>query len=136
MNTAYRYDSEALTAQTKAKREALRANRGLSDLLGFGLSVVDQRLRADPARYLDYGPYWWALKDALRRRGYAYGDDTDVALAGEYRGADDTETLVAADIFREELLATSIIGQRDFLLDPEAAEWWTLWDDDMEAARG
>lgn len=136
MYTAYRYDPQALSERTQAKRAALKANRGMSDLLGFGLSVVDKRLRADPRRYLDYGPYWWALKDALKRAGYAYGEDTDVELAGAYRGADDAETLVAADIFREELLASSIVGTRNFVLDTDSEEWWTLFDSDMELPRG
>jgi len=132
VNTEYRYDAEALSAETQAKRDALRENRGLSDLLGFGLSVVAGRLKANPQRYLDYGPYWWALKDALNRNGYGFGSETDLGIAAEYRGGDDTETLVAADIFREEYLASSIVGTRRFVLDPDAGEWWTLFDEEME----
>ena len=44
-----------------------------------------------------YGVYWWALKDVLRRQGYDVGDVTDVDMAGKYKGANDDETIVAAD---------------------------------------
>jgi hypothetical protein len=130
--TEYLFDAETLTAMTATTRAALKANTGKSDLLGFGLSVVDGRLRKDPRRYLDYGPYWWALKDALRRNGYQVGDDTDEVLATAYRGADDAETLVAAEAFRDDCLATRIIGERRYQLDG-SGDWWTLLDDDMES---
>lgn len=132
--TAYRLDPDWLREETQAKRSALKQNRGLSNLLGFGLSVVAQRLRADPLRYRDYGPYWWALKEALNRGGYVMGsEDGDAEIAALYCGADDTETLVAAEAFREDYLDTFFVGTNRFVLDPESGEWWTLFDEEMEA---
>ena len=69
MFTEYRFTPEYLAAKVAERAAALKANRGMSDLLGFGLGVVRDRLAKDPRRYLDYGPYWWALKEALNARG-------------------------------------------------------------------
>ena len=63
--TEYKFDKDAIKALVAERAVGLRANRGFSNLLGFGLGVVAERLQKDPRRYRDYGPYWWALKDAL-----------------------------------------------------------------------
>lgn len=131
--TEYRLAPDALAAITKEKREQLEANTGETDLLGFGLGVVAGRLRRNPKRYVDYGPYWWALKDVLRRAGYSMGSETDVELVEAFRGADDTETLVGAEEFRDDYLATRVVGERSYQLDGDSVESWSLMDEDMEA---
>jgi len=129
---SYRIPAAVLAELTREKRAALKANRGLSDLLGFGCRVVADRIAKDPRRYLDYGPYWWALKDVLSRAGYRYGDDMDEGLASIYSGKDDTETLVAADLFRDQYLGSRAIGERDYQLGDDEGERYSLFDEDME----
>ena len=55
--TEYKFDKEMLKALVAERSANLRANRGFSNLLRFGLGVVADRLRVDPLRYRDYGPY-------------------------------------------------------------------------------
>jgi hypothetical protein len=119
-----------LTAQRAA---GLRANRGLSSLLGFGLGVLAMRLGQDRRRYRDYGPYWWALKDAMNRNGYSMGVQTDPAVSRTYRFDDDAQTMIAADEFRTAYLQTSIVYTNEFLLDADSPDLYVLYDADMEA---
>lgn len=130
--TAYRLPPEVLAAVVDEKRAALKANRGFSDLLGFALSIVSDRLAKDRRRYLDYGPYWWALKAILQRHDYHYGTDADDGIMAAYTCADEVSTVVAADLFRDEYLDTRIVGERRYHLDPEETDWWDLLDEDME----
>ena len=131
--TEYKFDKEMLKALVAERAANLRANRGFSNLLAFGLGVVAERLRVDPLRYRDYGPWWISLKDVMNRNGYSLGDQSDPLIAKAYRGETDVETLIAADEFRTEYLRTQMIYTKKFMLDGESGEFWTLYDADMEA---
>lgn len=131
-NTEYRYPQDEIDADVVQKRQNLKANKGLSDLLGFGLKVVANRLEKDKRRYRDYGVYWWALKDALQKAGYLYGDVTDTIIKADYIGQSDTATLVMAERFRDDYLANNMVYTNKFMLDAESGEFYTLFDDDME----
>lgn len=133
MFTEYKFDPEIIKALVAEKAANLKANRGFSDLLGFGLSVVIQRLKKDPRRYLDYGPYWPALKDAMRRAGYNFGGESVPMVAAAYKGSTDTETLIMADEFRTMNLARNMLYTNQFMLDGEGGESWVLFDADMES---
>ena len=130
--TEYKFDKEMLKALVAERAANLRANRGFSNLLAFGLGVVADRLRVDPPRYRDYGPWWWSLKDVMNRNGYHLGDQSDPMIAKAYRGETDVETLIAADEFRTENLRTQMIYANQFMLDAGSGEFWTLYDSDME----
>lgn len=130
--TELKFSPSALKALTAQKQAALKTNRGLSDLLGFGLGVVSRRLDKDPLRYLDYGPWWWALKGLLNAKGYSYGDDFDSVVAAEYCGRTDAETMVAADQFRAEWLQSAQVGTNSFRLGAEGDDY-ILRDADMES---
>ena len=130
MFTEYKFDSKKIGGLVAQKQAALKANKGLSDLLGFGLGVVSRRLAKDPGRYLDYGPYWWALKDVLTRAGYDYGNEGDPVLVQAYRGTSDMQTMVMADQFRTEFLEENQVGTCKFRLDAEGGEY-ILFDADM-----
>ena len=134
--TEYRLNPEYIRAKTAEKAAGLKANRGLSDLLGFGLSVIDDRLAKDRRRYRDYGPYWFALKDVMNAHGRELGEQSDPLAAKVYRGVTETETMIAADEFRTEYLRTQMVGTNRFILDGSTGEWWTLYDDDMESPAG
>jgi len=130
--TEYKFDKDTIKALVAERAAGLRANRGFSNLLGFGLGVVAERLQKDPPRYRDYGPWWPALKQVMNANGYNLGDQTDPLIAKEYRGDTDVETLIAADEFRTEYLRTQMIYTNKFMLDGESGEFWTLYDADME----
>lgn len=130
--TEYKFDKDAIKALVAERAAGLRANRGFSNLLGFGLGVVAERLQKDPRRYRDYGPWWPALKDVLNRNGYTLGDQSDPLIARAYRFDDDVETLIAADEFRTAYLQTFIIYSNQFLLDAASPDFWVLYDADME----
>lgn len=130
--TEYKFDRETIKALVMERAAALRANRGFSSLLAFGLGVVVERLNKDPRRYRDYGPFWWALKDAMKAGGYSVGDQTDPLVKKAYRGESDVETLIMADEFRTAYLKTNMIYTNQFLLDAGSPDFYTLYDADME----
>jgi hypothetical protein len=130
--TGMKFDQAAIAALVDTKRTALKANKGVSDLLAYGLGVVARRLAKSPQRYRDYGPYWWALKAAANANGYSFGDDSDSVVAAQYCGKNDLETMVMADQFRTEWLEVSQVGTVNFPLSAEGDDY-LLYDADMEA---
>lgn len=130
--TEYKFDKDAIKALVSERAAALRANRGFSNLLAFGLGVVAERLGKDPRRYRDYGPYWWALKDAMIAGGYNLGSQTDPLVKKAYRGDSEVETLIMADEFRTAYLKANMIYTNQFLLDAASPDFWVLYDADME----
>jgi len=128
----YKFDQDAIAALAEQRAVNLRANRGFSNLLAFGLGVIAKRLKEDPRRYRDYGPWWWSLKEVMNRNGYNLGSQSDPLIARTYRFDKDVQTLIAADEFRTAYLKTNIIYTNQFLLDADSAEFWTLFDEDME----
>jgi hypothetical protein len=130
MFNEYRFDHRKIGPLVAEKQAALKVNKGLSDLLGYGLGVIERRLKKDPARYLDYGPYWWALKDVLSRAGREYGPESDTQLVRAYRGQSDLQTMVMADQFRTEFLAQNMVGTSKFQLSTEGGDY-ILFDMDM-----
>lgn len=130
--TEYKFDKDTIKALVTERAAGLRANRGFSNLLGFGLSVVAERLQKDPRRYRDYGPYWWALKDELKAGGFELGDQSDPLIKRAYQGESGEETLIMADELRTAYLASNIIYSNQFLLDANSPDFYTLFDKDME----
>lgn len=130
--TEYLFDPEKIKAQVESRTKSLRENKGFSDLLGFGLKVINDRLAKDRRRYRDYGPYWFALKEIMNASGYNLGDQSDPIVKAAYHGDSDVETLVMADEFRTEYLATTIVYTNQFMLDGKNGESWVLFDSDME----
>ena len=131
--TEFRFDAEAITDLVAENAAKVKANKGMSDYAGFLAGIYRQRLEKNgPGRYLDYGPYWWAVKDVLKRAGMELGEEDDAELREAYSGATDAETLVMADLFRELYLKKYFIGNRQYQLT-ETGETWTISDEDMES---
>ena len=130
--TEYKFDKEMLKALVAERSANLRANRGFSNLLAFGLGVVAERLSKDARRYRDYGPYWPALKEVMNTNGYNLGSQSDPLISRAYRGETDEETLIMADEFRTMYLKSNIVYANQFMLDAGSGEFWTLYDSDME----
>lgn len=89
------------------------------------------RLRDDPKRYVDYGPYRWAFKDVMARHGSLPAEHFEQLVMDEYRGATDEETIVMAEEFRLDYLNHFFIYSDGFVLDGETNEVWQFHDPDM-----
>lgn len=132
--TEHKFDPAWAMAETKRRAEAVKVNQGADDFKAFAVQVVLDRLaKGGKIRYRDYGPYWWALKDVLRRHGQDFGPQSDPIVMAEYQGEADSLTLTMADSFRTDYLKTQAVGTNRFMLDGETGEWWTLFDPDMES---
>lgn len=129
--TEHKYRPDDIGRLVAEKTAALKEGRGTEDLIGFGLGVVMRRLNANPRRYLDYGPYWWALKHALLDAGYSLGDESDPVVESEYTGSSPVETLVMAEQFRDMSLAVRPVGANLFTLSDDVD--YVLFDADMES---
>lgn len=127
-----KFERADVDARIAALRAGLKANKGLSDLQSYALGVVHRRLQIDRRRYRDYGPYWWALKEALRVAGYPMGQESDALILAEYAGPTPLHSVVMADDFRSQNLATQVVGTKVFTLSLDGPDY-VLHDGDMEA---
>lgn len=130
--TEYLFDKAYIDGVAAHAAASLKANRGFSNLEAFAAGVIQRRLEAAPSRYLDYGPYWPALKEVLRKHGYDFGGPVYPLITEVYRGETDLQTVVMADEFRKDYLASQFIGTRVFLLNSDTGEELLLIDDDLE----
>lgn len=130
--TEHRFPRAEITLSVADITARSQAKRGDAGFLEFASGIVAGRLHSDRAAYRWYGPWWWSLKEALRRAGHDFGEQSDPLVRRAYGFEDDAETLVAAEKFREWYMATQFIGTRRFHLDPATAEHYDLWDGDME----
>jgi hypothetical protein len=96
-------------------------------------------MRNEPYRYVEYGPYWWAVKAALAETGRHLGSETDSIVLAEYgpKNPDGTLSvelsLLAGELFKEMYTDTFFAGTRDFALKDDGSTW-TLVDGEMEDA--
>ena len=130
--TQYIFDADAIQEVAVQSAASLKANRGFSDFEAFAVGVIKKRLDKDPMRYRDYGMYWAALKEVLRKHGFDYGSQVYPMVGEFYRGKNDTQTVVMADEFRKFYLANWAVGTNQFVLDEDSPEFIILIDDDME----
>lgn len=127
----YLFEKDFLKKEAETKKAALASNKPDANFTEFAAGVIFDRLKVDVQRYRVYGPYWWALKDVLRRLDYNVGDETDSDMAGKYCGADDAETIVAADLFYLDMSRTKPANNNAWALDDRKADY-VLYDSDME----
>ncbi len=131
----HQFDPAEIAALVTERAAALKANRGFSDLAGYALGVVWRRLRREPARYRDYGPYWWAVKSLLRGAGYPVDANTDPIIEAAYAGATPAATVVMADEFRSQYLARQAVGTATFNLSTDGIPY-VLEDAAMDGMAG
>ena len=85
--------------------------------------------------YLEFGPYWWAVKRILNANGYELGANDDKFMADRFtvnHPNGQALTLVAAWRAADEIRATFFKGSRDIPLDDDGNESYSLFDSDME----
>ena len=130
--TQYLYPQDWVKEEVAAKHASIKLNVGPdADLLRFGLYCIANRLKKDPLRYRDYGPYWHAIKAAMRLIDINYGSNDDPMLREAYCGKSAVETLVMAEAFRDNYLNTFLRYNNKFVLD-NSGSWTEIIDGDME----
>jgi len=106
---------------------------------GFAARVIAERLRKAPGDYLQYGPYWWSVKQALRREAHVFGNiDSETLRVAYGRGLTVLQTLVAGEQFRDYYRAERMAGSATYALggeDEADAGEYALFDIDMEILR-
>lgn len=127
----YLFDPEFLTTKTLATQKSLAKNKPDADLTEFAAGIIYDRLKKDIQRYRVYGVYWWAIKDVMARLDYDMGDETNEELASLYRGANDAETLVAADMFYLDMSNKVTVDNNRWTPDNRKPDY-VLYDADME----
>jgi hypothetical protein len=127
----YLFDADLLTEKTQTNKQSLAENKPDADFVTFAAGVIYDRLKKDIQRYRVYGMYWWALKDVMSRNGYDLGLETDDIIAGTYKGGDDAETIVAADMFYLEMSDQVTVTNTKWTTDNRKPDF-VLYDADME----
>lgn len=107
-------------------------NIDAKDVEKYAIDVIHRRLNKDPMRYRDYGMYWGALKEVLRKHGYDFGLPVFPFISDTYKGKTDIETVVMADTFRTFYLSHYAIGTNAFVLNDLEPQIFTFIDEDME----
>ncbi len=134
--TAYKFRPEYLT-ERRADLALQTKGRDLLDVLS--LAVV-AKLDGHRDRYLQFGPYWPAVKAAVRPLR-DFGPYDEPLIRSEYcaRDAegkfDPVLSLIAGQEFADEYLETMMAGTRHFDLSGDSTEddpIWGLFDPDLE----
>lgn len=139
MYQQYQFDRGEIARAAESIAATLAETRSGESPEVFAAQVLAERLREAPGDYLQFGPYWWSVKQALRAAGHVFGDTDVVALRAAYGdGLTPHQTLVAGEMFREYYRAQLMSGTATFALDGEDeadAGRYTLFDIDMEILR-
>ena len=139
MYQQYQFDRDEIARAAADVAASLAKTHPGESPEGFAARVIAERLRKAPADYLQYGPYWWSVKQALRREAHVFGDTDSETLRVAYgRGLTVLQTLVAGEQFREHYRAERMAGSATYALggedDADAGEY-TLFDLNMEILR-
>lgn len=128
--------AEAIASEAARIGAALSSMSKLTDPPQYAARVIAQRLRSHPDAYLEFGPYWWAVKATLRAQGEDFGAADDAGIRAAYGGElPALECLAAGEMFKEHYRRTWLAGNAQFWLDDGAEESYVLFDADMEARR-
>lgn len=127
----YLLDPKFLSGKTDEMKTSLAKSQPGQDFTTYAAEVIYQRLSKNIQRYRVYGPYWWALKNVLRNQGYDMGVETDTELEASYKGGDDAQTIVAADLFYLDNSNKVTVDNVRWTLDSRKTDY-LLYDADME----
>jgi len=134
--TQYLPDPARLDEREATLRANFERNKAAGKVIGTlearALMVV-RSIVATPARYVEFGPYWWAVKEYLNDIGCELGAATDEEVSALYRGPTDLQTLIAATDFAEFYRSHYFPGTRAFDLGDTSAEDYELSDEDMDS---
>lgn len=136
MFTQFKFSPADISVAATAAAKALSKSRPGVNPATFAAETIAARLTAKPETFVQYGPYWWAVKAALRTLGQDFGPSTDEAIRKHY-GAEflPYAALVAGEQFREFYNGTFLQGTVQFDLDDDGDQSYILFDPDMEIRR-
>lgn len=136
MYQQFQFDREAIARAAADVAASLAETRPGESPDGFAAKLIAERLRSVPGGYLQYGPYWWSVKQALRGEGHDFGNSDSAVLRAAYGGGlTDHQALVAGEQFREHYQVHLMAGTASFALGGDEQEdvgEYTLFDIDME----
>lgn len=134
MFTQYKLSPAQVSAGAVAAAQALKDSYPDEEPAPFAARLIGRRLLASPGGYLEFGPYWWAVKRALLQLGFDFGPAADPVLIFDYgEELPPYSALVAGETFRALYRETWLSGTRDFILDDDGQQAYSLMDVDMEA---
>lgn len=134
MFTEFVLDPLWVAARAKKMTANLAKNKGVGvDFVEFACGIIAARIKKDPLMYVQYGMYWWGIKNTLRANGYDYGDENFPLLEATYSFKDHAEMIAAAESFRDDYMTDCIQGTRAWVLDAEnPQDVYNLFDINME----
>jgi len=101
MITEFKINKEELQDRINEVTESIDSDASNGDIVPAMIKAIMRRFNQHGLkRYTDYGVYWYALKDVLSKYGHNFGDTTDSEIKYWYRGSNDIETVIMADMFR------------------------------------
>lgn len=136
MFTEYKFSPAQISEAARVAANTLASVKPGVNAPQFAAQTMADRLMAKPETYLQYGPYWWAVKDTLRALGHDFGPADDAIIRAEFGGSLPAYgRLVAGEQFRSYYLSTFLAGSAQFWLDADGEESYVLFDADIEARR-
>lgn len=127
----YKIEPAKAAAMVAQMRAGFAASGRPGSFEDNAVRVIGERLRAKPERYLEFGPYWWAVKRELIAAGAMTGERGDALVLAAYSGPDTATSLVMAEAFKDVYRASFIVGTRLFDLGGEGIDY-ELVDEDMD----
>ena len=135
MKSFQMFETQEAWDQEVAETQAALDKKKYGALPEFGSRTLYERILDYPECYAEFGVYWFAVKDVLRRHGYDFGDVDDAEMREAYRGKTDGHTLVAAEAFKKMYRQTYFAGTTHFTLEEDGMREWVLNDPDMTAKK-
>lgn len=136
MFNQFKFSADQVASEVARTVASLGASLPQAEPGTYAARVIGQRLRLHPQAYLEFGPYWWAVKAALRAAGEEFGDADDALVRAEYGGdLPMLGALVAGELFKDFYRRSYLSGTSQFWLDDAAQESYVLFDANMEARR-
>lgn len=131
MQTPFMIPAEAVAAKRAELEASFKASGRPGSFAETAVAVIARRMQAKPGQYLEFGPYWWAVKAVLADAGHDVGDSGEPVLAARFGDPEPVNVLVAAELFKDHYRATFFEGHNSF--DIGDGEDYMLDDPDMQA---
>lgn len=131
MQTPFKIPAEAIAAKRAQFEANFKASGRSGSFAATAMGVIARRMQDSPAQYLEFGPYWWAVKAVLASAGFNVGSSGEPIVAERFGDPDPVNVLVAAEAFKDHYRATYFVGHNSF--DIGDGEAYLLEDPDMQA---
>lgn len=130
----HKYNREDLDAEYQQKSASVQASHRERNFEAFASRILFERVTDNPTRHLEFGVYWYPVKQVLRENGYNLGDATDKAMVEQYKidgEHGNALTLIAAERMAASNRANYFVGNDEFDLLDDGETVYNLYDLDM-----